>query len=65
MSIPVGVQLYSVRNDAAADLPAVLAKVKEMGYDGVEFAGYYDHSAADLRKMLDETGLEADGRHLR
>ena len=65
MSIPVGVQLYSVRDDAAADLQAVLAKVKEMGYDGVEFAGYYDHSAAELRKMLDDTGLACCGTHSR
>ena len=63
MTIPIAVQLYSVRHDAAADLPAVLARVKEMGYDGVEFAGYYDHSAEALRKMLDQTGLTCCGTH--
>lgn len=49
MAIPIAVQLYSVREDAAADLPGVLARIVDMGYDGVEFAGYYDHSAPDLK----------------
>lgn len=65
MTIPVGVQLYSVRNDAAADLPAVLARIKQMGYDGVEFAGYYDHTPKDLRRMLDDAGLACCGTHTR
>ena len=37
--LPVGVQLYSVRDDMAADFKGTLQKVKAMGYDGVEFAG--------------------------
>ncbi len=63
MAIPIAVQLYSVREDAAADLAGVLAKVKEMGYDGVEFAGYYDHSAEAVKKMLDDSGLACVGTH--
>jgi len=34
-----------------------------MGYEGVEFAGYYDYSADDLRKMLDDLGLRCCGTH--
>ena len=41
MSLPVAVQVYSVRDDAKADLRATLEKIKDMGYDGVEFAGLY------------------------
>jgi sugar phosphate isomerase/epimerase len=63
--IPVAVQLYSVRNDCANDLPGTLAAIAKMGYDGVEFAGYYDYSAADLRKMLDDVGLRVAGTHTR
>ena len=63
--IPIGVQLYSVREDCARDLPGTLAAVAEMGYDGVEFAGYYDYSAKDLRKMLDVYGLKCCGTHIR
>ena len=42
---PVAYQIYSARDEAAKDLNAVLAALKEMGYDGVEFAGFYGHSA--------------------
>ncbi len=61
--MPVGVQLYSVRSECAKDLPGTVAKVAEMGYDGVEFAGYYDYSAKDLRKILDDNGLKCCGTH--
>jgi len=62
--IPIGLQLYSVREDAAKDLSGVLRSVAGMGYEGVEFAGYYGHSAADVRKMLDDIGLKCCGGHL-
>jgi len=61
--IPVGLQLYSVRADCAKDLPGTIEKVAKMGYDGVEFAGYYDYKAEDLRKMLDDNGLVCCGTH--
>jgi sugar phosphate isomerase/epimerase len=61
--IPVALQLYSVRQDAAQDLPAVLRQVAEMGYDGVEFAGYYERTAPELKKLLDEFGLKVAGTH--
>lgn len=62
--IPIALQLYSVREACAEDLPGTLAKIAAMGYEGVEFAGYYDYSACDLRKMLDDAGLVACGSHL-
>jgi len=62
--IPVGVQLYSVRDDCARDLPGTLAQISKMGYAGVEFAGYYGYSAADLRRMLDNLGLKPSGSHI-
>ena len=61
--IPVGVQLYSVREQCAKDLPGTLAAVAKIGYKGVEFAGYHGRSAAELRKMLDDLGLVACGTH--
>lgn len=61
--IPVGLQLYSVRGECQKDLGAVLDAVAEMGYHGVEFAGYYGHSAEELRKMLDDRGLKCCGTH--
>jgi sugar phosphate isomerase/epimerase len=62
--IPIGLQLFSVRDDCARDLPGTLAAVAKMGYEGVEFAGYYDRSAAELRKMLDDFGLKCCGTHI-
>jgi sugar phosphate isomerase/epimerase len=62
--IPIALQLYSVREDCAKDLPATLKAVAEMGYQGVEFAGYYNYAAADLRRMLDDLGLTCCGTHL-
>src|SRR5512140_3268172 len=53
--IPVGVQLYSVRELAAKDLPGVLEAIGKMGYKGVEFAGYYgwESKPKELRRLLD------------
>jgi sugar phosphate isomerase/epimerase len=61
--IPIGLQLYSVRSEAEKDLPGVLAQVAKMGYQGVEFAGYYGHEAKDIRKMLDANKLVCCGTH--
>lgn len=63
MSLPIALQLYSVRNDAAKDLMGVLEKVAAMGYDGVEFAGYYDNEPEAIRAKLDALGLKAEGTH--
>jgi sugar phosphate isomerase/epimerase len=63
--IPVGVQLYSVREQAAKDLPSVLEAIGKMGYKGVEFAGYYgwDSKPQELRRLLDGNGLKCCGTH--
>jgi sugar phosphate isomerase/epimerase len=62
--IPVGVQLYSIREECARDLPRTLESVAKMGYAGVEFAGYFNYSAHHLRQMLDENGLKCCGTHI-
>jgi sugar phosphate isomerase/epimerase len=62
--IPIALQLYSVRDDCARDLPGTLEAVADIGYEGVEFAGYYGRSADELRKMLDSLGLRAAGTHI-
>lgn len=60
------VQLYSVRDhiNDGNDMLEVLGKVKEIGFDGVEFAGYFGLEADVLRKRCDELGLEVVGSHL-
>ena len=64
MALPVAVQVYSVRDDAKADLRGTLEKIKEMGYAGVEFAGLYGHSPEDVKKMCDEIGLVPVSAHV-
>jgi sugar phosphate isomerase/epimerase len=61
--IPIGLQLYSVRGEAQKDLAGVLAQVAQMGYEGVEFAGYYNWPAEKIRKLLDENKLQCCGTH--
>jgi sugar phosphate isomerase/epimerase len=65
-AIPVAVQLYSVRGDCKQDFDAALAEVASMGFDGVEFAGYYNYSdrPAELRKRLDALKLKVAGTHV-
>jgi sugar phosphate isomerase/epimerase len=61
--IQVGVQLYSVRKLCEKDLVGTLKAIKEMGYAGVEFAGYYGKTAQELKQILGDTGLVACGTH--
>ena len=65
-TIPIAVQLYSVRDDCKADFDAALAQVAAMGFAGVEFAGYYGYAdrGPDLRKRLDALGLKVAGTHI-
>lgn len=59
----VGLQLYSIRDEMEKDMDASLKKVKEMGYDYVEFAGYFGHSAQEVRDMLDKYELSCISVH--
>lgn len=57
-------QLYSVRDDCARDFEGTLKAVAEMGYEGVEFAGYYGRSAESIKNTLNNLGLKAAGTHI-
>lgn len=58
-----GLQLFSVRDFTEKDLGGTVQKVAEMGYGLVEFAGFFGHSAEEVKKMLDANGLKASGTH--
>lgn len=60
----VGLQLYSVRDELERDFAGTLKKVKEFGYDGVEFAGLYGNSAEEVKKMCEEAGLVPVSAHV-
>jgi sugar phosphate isomerase/epimerase len=71
MTIPIGLQLYSVRGECARDLPGALRFTAAIGYAGAEPWGYdgkslewQGHSAAEIRKMFDDNGLACCGIHL-
>jgi len=64
VSRPWGIQLYTVRDQAKADLDGTLTALAAMGYSEVEFAGLYGHSALNVRRMLDQAGLIAPAGHV-
>ena len=64
MSFPVALQLYSVRDAMAEDFEGTIKAVKEMGYDGVEFAGLFDKAPADIKALLEEVGLNPISAHV-
>ena len=61
--IPISVQLYSLREEAKKDFPAVLKAVADMGYIGVEPAGLQGMKPEEVRKILDDLGLIASSTH--
>jgi sugar phosphate isomerase/epimerase len=60
----VGVQLYTVRDAMKSDFEGTLAKVAQIGYKEVEFAGYFDHSPKDISALLKKDGLTAPSCHV-
>jgi sugar phosphate isomerase/epimerase len=71
MTIPIGLQLYSVRGECAKDLPGALRTTAEIGYAGAEPWGYngqalewQGHPVQDIRTMYDDNGLKCCGIHL-
>lgn len=59
----VGIQLYTVRDRMAADVPDTLRRLADIGYSEVEFAGYFEHSPAEIRAFLDDLGLSSPSVH--
>lgn len=64
MTLPVALQLYSIRYDLDKDFENVIRKVKEFGYDGVEFASLYNKKPEYVKNLLDETGLVPISAHV-
>lgn len=62
--VKTSLQLYSLKNLTGDDFLGTLEKVAEMGYDGVEFAGFFDTPADVLKAHLDKIGLVAQGAHM-
>lgn len=61
--LKVGLQLYTVREDLERDFEGTIEKVAALGYQGVEFAGYYGRTAEQVKALLDKHNLEVVGAH--
>jgi sugar phosphate isomerase/epimerase len=60
----IGVQLYTARRDLARDFEGTLARIAEIGYREVEFAGYHDKTPSEVRAVLTRLGLAAPSSHV-
>ena len=62
--LPVALQIYSVRDEASRDFAGTLKEIKQMGYEGIEFAGFHGRDASEVKKMIDDAGLIAVSGHV-
>ena len=60
---PLSVQLYSLRDYAKDDFVTVLKKVAEIGYKGVEPAGFWDVRPSELKKIVEDLGMKIYSSH--
>ncbi|WP_168123844.1 sugar phosphate isomerase/epimerase [Paenibacillus sp. HB172176] len=60
----IALQLHTVREECKADFPGTLRKLGEMGWPAVQFAGFHDYNPAELKAVLDETGMKTAGLHV-
>ena len=63
MATEYGLQLFSVRDITGNDLEGALRAVAEMGYKYVEYAGFFGHSAEQVKEWQDKYGLKCSGTH--
>lgn len=63
-TLPVAVQVYSVRDDAERDFKGTMEKIKAIGYDGVELAGLYNLEPSYIKKVLNTLGLTPVSAHV-
>lgn len=63
MTAKIALQLYTVREAMAKDIPGVLRRVAEAGYAGVETAGFADMTPEEMGKMVRDLGLEVASMH--
>ena len=60
----VGLQLYSLRREMGQDFEGTLARLAEIGFKEMEFAGYFDKSPAEVKSILDNNGLISPAAHI-
>lgn len=63
--LPLGVQLYTLRDACEKDMAGTLKKVARLGFKMVELAGYGNLSVQDLKKAVDDNGLKICSAHVK
>lgn len=63
LHLPIGLQLYSVRNLLPNNFDGTLAQVRAAGYTVVEAAGYFNRTAQQFRQSMDQAGLRCVSAH--
>src|SRR5713101_1000388 len=61
--LQVALELYTVRDETRRDFAGTLRRVAQIGYAGVEFAGYGNLTSQEISALLAETGLRAVATH--
>jgi sugar phosphate isomerase/epimerase len=62
--IPVAVQMFTLRDKCEKDFFGTLKKVADLGFDGVELAGYWGYTVTEVKEMLNKLGLKVAGNHI-
>lgn len=62
--LPIGIQLYSVRDALEKDFAGTLKELGKMGYDAVEFAGLANHTPEQVKKMCADAGVVPISAHV-
>ena len=63
-NIQMASPLYILREECARDLAGVLKKLADVGFDGIEFLGFFGHTAEEVKQMLADNNLQALGNHV-
>jgi sugar phosphate isomerase/epimerase len=61
--MPIGLQLYTLRDALVKDVPGIIKKVAEIGYKEVEVYDFYGKTAKEFGKLLKDNGLSAPSGH--
>lgn len=62
--LPIGLQAFSIREQAQEDFVGAMKEVKKIGYDGIELAGLYGHRPEQIRDWLHEIDLNPISAHV-
>ena len=60
----IGIQLYTVRDLMAENLPLTIQRIADIGYKEVEFAGYFGKTAKEIKTILSDNGLKSPSTHI-